>query len=175
ELKSPLYFESANALIAEAGETVEYNLLEAVQEAAKNRLNEIQEDIETRRQADLDLLDARVDARTSEAADEIQDIQDKLDLRVKRLHAAYAEARDELNSLQVLQFLGEPRYRELKQKYGQVFKAAMGAEAFLEILRHMDLNKLSAELWHEVRTTRSKQRRKKATKRLRVVESLLKS
>jgi len=174
-LKSPLYFESANVLIAEAGETVEYNLLEAVQEAAKARLNEIQEDIETRRQADLDLLDARVDARTSEAADEIQDIQDKLELRIKRLHAAYAEARDELMSLQVLQFLGEPRYRELKQKYGQVFKAAMGAEAFLEILRHMDLNKLSAELWHEVRTTRSKQRRKKATKRLRVVESLLKS
>ncbi len=39
----------------------------------------------------------------------------------------------------------------------------------------MDLDKLSAELWHEIRTTRSKQRRKKATKRLRVVEALRKS
>src|SRR5690606_12761152 len=105
----------------------------------------------------------------------IQDIQDQLDVRIKRLHAAATEARDELMSLQVLQFLGEPRYRELKQKYGQVFKASMGAEAFLEILRHMDLQKLSVELWHEVRTTRSKQRRKKATKRLGVVEDLVKS
>ncbi len=174
-LKTNLFFETANALIAEAGETVEYNLLEAVQEAAKARLNEIQEDIETRRRAELDLFDARVETRTSEAADEIQDIQSRLEARIARLHALAAEARDELMSLQVLQFLGEPRYRELKQKYGQVFKANMGAEAFLEILRHMDLQKLSAELWHEVRTTRSKQRRKKATKRLRVVESLLKS
>src|SRR5210317_878271 len=51
----------------------------------------------------------------------------------------------------------------------------MGAEALHEILKNMDLDQLSRDLWVEVRTTRSKQRRKKATKRLRVVESLMKS
>ncbi|WP_461473657.1 DNA-directed RNA polymerase subunit beta', partial [Pararhodobacter sp.] len=106
---------------------------------------------------------------------ELNDIQTELEQRLAHLQNLAAEAREELLSLEVLQFLGEPRYRELKQKYGQVFKASMGAEAFLEILKHMDLEKLANELWHEVRTTRSKQRRKKATKRLRVVESLLKS
>jgi DNA-directed RNA polymerase subunit beta' len=48
----------------------------------------------------------------------------------------------------------------------------MGAGAFYDILKNMELDRLSKELWHEVRTTRSKQRKKKATKRLRVVESL---
>jgi len=174
-LQSDLTFEAAGVLIAVEGDVVDNSLLQAVQEAAKERLSQIEEDIEQRRQIELDQTGARAEEHTSETAGEIQDIQVQLERRLARLHAAYAEARDELQSLGELQFLGEPRYRELKQKYGQVFKANMGAEAFLEILKHMDLEKLASELWNEVRTTRSKQRRKKATKRLRVVESLMKS
>ena len=68
--------------------------------------------------------------------------------------------------------MSESRYRELKGKFGNVFQANMGAEAFYEILGNLNLAKLSEELWVEVRTSRSKQRRRKATKRLRVVESL---
>ena len=175
KLKSDLVFESADVLIAKKGEKVHYELLELVQEAAKQRLNEIQEDVEARRQTERELLDSQYGERSTEAAGEYQDLQSRMEQRLGHLHSLASEARDELQSLEVLQFLGEPRYRELKQKYGQVFKASMGAEAFLEILKHMDLDRLANELWHEVRTTRSKQRRKKATKRLRVVESLLKS
>src|SRR5210317_115032 len=47
----------------------------------------------------------------------------------------------------------------------------MGAEALHEILKNMDLDQLSRDLWVEVRTTRSKQRRKKATKRLKVADA----
>src|SRR5574337_1663627 len=67
------------------------------------------------------------------------------------------------------------RYRELKQRWGQVFRADMGAEAFYDILKRLDLDKLSEELWHEVRSTKSKQKRKKATTRLKVVESFRRS
>ena len=77
-----------------------------------------------------------------------------------------------MDSLEILQFLSESRYRELKGKFGNVFQANMGAEAFYEILGNLNLAKLSEELWVEVRTSRSKQRRRKATKRLSVVESL---
>src|SRR5574337_1293957 len=67
------------------------------------------------------------------------------------------------------------RYRELKQRWGQVFRADMGAEAFYDILKRLDLDKLSEELWKEVRTTKSKQKRKKATTRLKVVEAFRRS
>src|SRR6202022_1711378 len=87
----------------------------------------------------------------------------------------FGEERDELMSLVPMMFLGESKYRELKQKWGQVFKADMGAEAFFEILRAMDLERLGKELWHEVRTTKSKQKKKKAVKRLKVVEALRRS
>ena len=72
-------------------------------------------------------------------------------------------------------FLSEIRYRELKQRWGQVFRADMGAEAFYDILERLDLDKLAEELWHEVRTTKSKQKRKKATTRLKVVEAFRRS
>ena len=67
------------------------------------------------------------------------------------------------------------RYRELRQRWGQVFRADMGAEAFYDILKRLDLDKLSEELWHEVHTTKSKQKRKKATSRLKVVEAFRRS
>ena len=42
--------------------------------------------------------------------------------------------REELLGLAKYQCIGEPRLRELRAKWGQVFKAGMGAEAFHEIL-----------------------------------------
>jgi len=51
----------------------------------------------------------------------------------------------------------------------------MGAEAFQDILRRLDLDPLAEELWQEVRTTKSKQKRKKATSRLKVVEAFRRS
>ena len=59
-------------------------------------------------------------------------------------------------------------------KFGNVFNAGMGAEALLNILNRVDLEKLRAKLQLEMQST-SGQKRKKATKRLRVVEALRKS
>ncbi|HOF28883.1 MAG TPA: DNA-directed RNA polymerase subunit beta', partial [Anaerolineaceae bacterium] len=58
---------------------------------------------------------------------------------------------------------------------GNIFKADMGAEAFFDILRRLDLDALSESLWQEARTTKSKQKRKKATSRLKVVEAFRRS
>ena len=70
--------------------------------------------------------------------------------------------------------LPESRWRELRDKYGPFFKAGMGAEAILECLQVVDLEKLRVDLMVEIRST-SGQRRKKATKTLRVVEAFRKS
>ena len=50
----------------------------------------------------------------------------------------------------------------------------MGAESLLEVIRSIDLEKLTGELVEEVRTAQG-QKRVKATKRLRVVEGFRKS
>ena len=70
--------------------------------------------------------------------------------------------------------LTETRYRELSDMFGHVFEAAMGAEAVLSVLERLDLDALRARLKGELAAA-SGQRRKKATKRLDVVESFLDS
>jgi len=81
---------------------------------------------------------------------------------------------DDLESIRVMDLLTEARYRELRDKFGQVFKASMGAESVLEILQNTDLDAVRVDLQDQVRNT-SGQRRKKAIKRLRVIESFRKS
>lgn len=72
------------------------------------------------------------------------------------------------------QLLSENEYRESREKYGQNFKALMGAEAIKKLLEEIDLEKLVVELKKEVKEV-SGQRRIRAIRRLEVVESFRKS
>lgn len=72
------------------------------------------------------------------------------------------------------QLLSESEYREARLKYGKSFRAGMGAEAIKEILRGMDLGKIVDELKVEIRES-SGQRKKRAIRRLEVLEGLRKS
>lgn len=168
-------FAAADTVIAAKDDKITNEHISEVQNAVNARLNELQIDIEERRRAEIATSEKGINHLSNEAARDIEEHQSEKLRHLNQVRAAAQESRSELQALQPLQFLGDPKYRELRVKYGQVFKADMGAEAFYEILKHMNLEKLSKELWQEVRTTRSKQRKKKATKRLRVVESLRKS
>ena len=81
---------------------------------------------------------------------------------------------DELNEIRPMQLLVEARFRELGDRYPNVFKAGMGAEAVLEVLKGIDLDVLWESLLQEMRSTTG-QRRRKAIKRIRVVEAFRKS
>ncbi|MFO0933675.1 MAG: DNA-directed RNA polymerase subunit beta' [Planctomycetota bacterium] len=70
------------------------------------------------------------------------------------------------------QLLTEEQFREAREKYGDAFKAAMGAEAVKAMLAKMDLQKLSRELRADLASTKSKQKAKDILKRLRTVEAL---
>ena len=103
-------------------------------------------------------------ARLTELTEELKagvesDVQDKI---------------DDLEAIRVMDLLTEARFRELRDKFGEVFNASMGAESVLEILQNTDLDDLRTDLQDQVRNT-SGQRRKKAIKRLRVVEAFRKS
>jgi len=173
--KADIDFPAANLIIIAKGEKVETESISRIQNAMNSYLNDLQGQVENERQASLDELDREADAITSSTSAALDEHRTELDNRMTQYRQAAEKARQELQDLRVLQFLPETRYRELKLKYGNVFQANMGAEAFYDILKTMDMEKLAVELWHEVRNTRSKQRKKKATKRLRVVESLRKS
>ena len=105
---------------------------------------------------------------------EIRLINQQLDTDKSELETDISGQIDELESLSIGQLLTESRYRELRSSQGEVFKASMGAEAVLEVLKGLDMAKLRGDLQDEIRST-SGQRRKKAIKRLRVMEAFRKS
>jgi len=72
------------------------------------------------------------------------------------------------------QLLTETEYREMREKYGQGFKAGMGAAAGKHLLKELDLDKLSHQLRADLKDA-SGQKRMKILKRLEVVEAFRKS
>ncbi len=108
-------------------------------------------------------LQIEIDAITDRVAQEQVQLKDK-----------YQATVDELDDLRIHKLIAESRHRELKEHFGEVFQASMGAEAILSILRSIDMEALRDQLVNEMRST-SGQRRKKAIKRLRVVEAFRKS
>ena len=68
--------------------------------------------------------------------------------------------------------LSESRYRKLLEEFGSgSFQAGMGAEAIRLLLQELNLEKLAEELRAELMETGSEARRKKITKRLKVINA----
>ena len=77
--------------------------------------------------------------------------------------------------LEYKQLLNDKEYRDAIEKYGEdTFKAGMGAEAVKELLKHIKLEELSAELKKDIDGSAG-QKRMRAVKRLEVVEAFKKS
>ena len=84
--------------------------------------------------------------------------------------ASYIVTDPGLTPLEKKQLLTEKEYREMRERYGDEFEAAMGAEAVQDLLKEIDLDQLSAELTAEVEKS-SGQKKVRILKRLEVVEA----
>jgi DNA-directed RNA polymerase subunit beta' len=70
------------------------------------------------------------------------------------------------------ELISEEKMHRLFQEHGEdSFTAGMGGEAVREMLKQIDVNKLSEELRKDMRETNSEAKRKKFAKRLKVVEA----
>ena len=174
-LKKKVDFAAADVTIADIGDTVNSKHISGVQKAVKESLEEIESEFKKELQRDLEQIKMSIETIKAEADEVMETLRNSLEDSSSVSQDQSSHLRDELQDLQPFTFLTESRYRELKSRWGQVFRADMGAEAFYDVLRRLDLEKLSADLWTEVRTSKSKQKRKKATTRLKVVESFRRS
>jgi len=174
-IRAPLVFKPTGAIIADKGDVVGREHLTLLNQTAQDHLSELEAEMQEQRDEMATPLQADLERLREATDEEVTRIKEQLVIDVAAQRVRLKGDREELLGLAELQFLGELRLRELKSKWGQVFKAGMGAEAFYEIMCGLDLDKLAKELWGEVRHGTSKQRRKRATKRLLVVEALRKS
>ena len=173
--KTAIHFPDTEIIIVKNDEIITNQHLSSVQQVVKERLEELESELKDQKQRELEHVQLEKERTRAEADLGMEDLRNQLEDQSSAVRDENAHMRTELLELTPLTFMGEARYRELKSRWGQVFRADMGAEAFYDILRRVDLDKLAEELWHELRTSRSKQKRKKATKRLKVVEAFRRS
>ncbi len=98
-----------------------------------------------------------------------------LDLSPRQLEkvlyfAAYIVTDPGRSNLMQNQILSEREYREAYEKYGDTFKAGMGAESIKTLLEAIDLEKMSAELKEELDASQG-QKKARIIKRLEIVEA----
>jgi DNA-directed RNA polymerase subunit beta' len=161
--------------VVRAGETVSGEMESHVNTMMQQKIDDLQRRSDEEK-ADIRLKQsARRDHVRGELGSQIDSLRGEVDTKKETVRTQMERSLDDLKSLEEKQLLAESRYRDLAERWGNVFTAGMGAEAVREIVAKLDLDRMSKELRREMRTTKSKQRRKKAAKRLRVVENFRKS
>jgi DNA-directed RNA polymerase subunit beta' len=174
-LRAPIVFPDADAPLVDKGEAVSQEHLTRLNEVVEERLNQIKVESEEELTRETDLVEAEIDRLRFSTDQEVDKQYKTTEQELADLAARLEEQRSELMSIHQMDFLTEAQYRDLSDRWGHIFEAGMGAEALRDICVDLDLDKLAGELRTQIRSTRSKQVRKKAVKRLRVVESLRKS
>ena len=178
KLRARLAFRDAT--LAARGETIGPDTLQAHREATQQQVAAVEERIANKK-ADLQLMaDAAKQQKRDQAFGELEPLRKQMTEVRTQVRKEYDTLLKRLEKLRDpveadnLTVLTEQEHRELEDRFGLVFKSGMGAESILSILERLDLDVLRQRLHEEIQST-SGQRKKKATKRLRVVEALRKS
>jgi DNA-directed RNA polymerase subunit beta' len=170
-----LPWASEGETLVAQGVVVTRDHLTSLDEAIRNRLSEIEDSLNHERTSVADLVAARRDLVRREAEQAIDEQRQTVEAQKKQSRGSLDESLEELKQIRERELLSESQYRDLQERWGNVFRATMGAEAIRELVAKIDLDQMVKELRSEIITTQSKQRKKKAAKRLRVAESFRKS
>ncbi|MGD8960480.1 MAG: DNA-directed RNA polymerase subunit beta', partial [Desulfobacteraceae bacterium] len=73
------------------------------------------------------------------------------------------------------QLLSDEKYREALETHGSKFEAGIGAEAVKKLLEELDLEALYTEIKAEIQATGSEAKRKKLSKRLKIIDAFRRS
>ncbi len=161
-------------LVAE-GAVVTREQLVALNDAIQRRLSDIEDTLNRERESVRNLTASRRDLMRRETEQAVEGQRQTTETKKAQTRAELNASFEELKALRERDLLTESEYRDLQEKWGNVFRAGMGAEAIRELVGKIELDQMVKELRQEIITTQSKQRKKKAAKRLRVAESFRKS
>ncbi len=182
----PIVFAPTGEVIVAAGDKGGKDAKTALGKAAREEIERVNTEIQAIEAAEDEALALAFENLSLERDAAIETERERLKGEADSTRDEIRKAREEIEKLQPGVMLMESsldgwNYRELDRKYGsgvrggtRIFGAGMGAEAIRELIGRMDLEELGQRLHSEVRTT-SGLRRKKAIKRLRLIEAFRRS
>jgi len=153
-----------------------YIVISVDEEAKQKKLRHLEEELTRKIAEHEERLSKKIEELEAQSLEEELKIKEVNQLRARlvekkeKLEEELKAGIEELESLQPLKLLNEEEYRKLKDKYGAIFEAGMGAEAILQILKQIDLDALHQKLHEQIRST-SGGYHKRVSQRLQLVES----
>ncbi len=168
EEKQQAAVEKLDKQLEEKKEEIRADFVEKIKESESSFKEEVKKvDVKNKEQKELITSEIELKGKAKTAALREEEVAE-----ITRLENIFKTITEKVKSLKKLTlFSEEDYYRFLEYGIEDVAKIGMGAEALMEVLKELDLAKLAQELRAEVQST-SGQKLLKATKRLRVVESL---
>jgi DNA-directed RNA polymerase subunit beta' len=163
DLESVIYF--ARYIVISVDKEAKEKRLRRLEEEGVRRIAEQEEHL-NRRIEELEATDLQEEPKIKE----VNELRAKSAEKKERLEQELKTSIAELEGLQPLKLLNEEGYRKLKEKYGDIFEAGIGAEAILQVSRQIDIDALYQELREQVRST-SGGYRKRVSQRLQLVEA----
>jgi DNA-directed RNA polymerase subunit beta' len=182
--QAPILF--GDEIIVSEGDKADKAAVARLKKAAGAEIERVNTEIQEQEVAEEAGVRQRVDDLKLQMDATLEAERERLKGEAEGLKEEIRRAKDEIQKLQPGMMLPESsldgwNFRDLDRKYGagirggpRLFGAGMGAEAVRELIQRMDTEGLGTRLHSEVRTT-SGMRRKKAIKRLRLIEAFRRS
>lgn len=132
----------------------------------------IEEVDEKRKKEILKEIEEEFKEKKEKLKKEIKD-KNELEEKIKELSKKVEKAKSDLKKIKPLAILNEIEFRELALKYGDCFKAGIGAESLKRIVSKIDIKKEIAKLEKELSKTKEDiEKKKKLLLRLRLFKCL---
>jgi len=153
-----------------------YITISVDEEAKQKKLRHLEEEMARKIAEQEERLGKKIEELEAQGLEEelktkeVNQLRGRFIEKKEKLEEELKASIEELESLQPLKLLNEEEYRKLKDKYGAIFEAGMGAEAILQILKQINMDALHQELHEQIRST-SGGYHKRVSQRLQLVEA----
>ena len=170
-------FLRADRIIVAAGDKGVTESTARRRKTVADHTEQVHAEIQQREADEARAVDQKVEDLRAGMDEALRHEREQLQEQAQGLKDERRKVREDLENLKPMMTIGETEFRSLDGLYGsgakggRVFGAGMGAEAIREIISRMDLEELARTLHVEVRTS-SGQRRKKAIKRMRLLQAV---
>ncbi len=146
------------------------------EEARQAAIRQLEEDFTQKIAEQKTALETKIAEREEQKAtvEEINQLRREFETTKTQLEEELPAKIEQLKGLRKGALLTENQYRELQHDHADIFEAGMGSEAVLKLLKQIDLEQMRSQLIQETHSS-SGQRRRKASKRLQLVEAFRRS
>lgn len=131
-------------------------------------------DMATKYKADVSEIEKKFATNKKAEGDELKKLAEQKSIELAELEDEHNHQKEQLDLLVVKGVVSESDYRDLRDRFPDLFEAKIGAGAVQELLEQIDLDKTVKEL-AKVAETAAGQRKRKVLKRLKMLEGMKKA